>query len=182
MHYSMERRVTNMGRSKPNLECLMEMLASRDGMVRQKARESLVALEELAVPSLIETLQNSRSKQVRWEAAKALGAICDIRSIPTLVKALEDKDPDVAWLAAEALKRLGKAAWPPILHALVEHGADSVLLRRGARHVYFQQRGNGFSKLIVKLRKSLGFGAAPESVPLAANELLQGIESTSRAA
>lgn len=71
-----------------NLESLMDMLASKDGMTRQKARKSLVALGKPAVSSLVRALQKSESDQLRWEAAKALGAIGDPRSIPRLVKAL----------------------------------------------------------------------------------------------
>src|SRR5664279_2458385 len=83
-----------------SLESLMEMLASKDGMTRKKARISLVALGKQAVPSLTQALQNSKLDHLRWEAAKILGAIGDVKAIPPLVKALEDSDQDVAWLAA----------------------------------------------------------------------------------
>lgn len=96
-----------------SIESLMDKLASKDGMVRQKARESLVALGKPAVASLIRALKNSTSDQVRWEGAKALGAINDARSIPTLVEALSDSNSDVTWLAAEALSKFKKAARPP---------------------------------------------------------------------
>jgi HEAT repeat protein len=88
-----------------NLDGLMAMLASEDGMIRQKARESLVVLGRPAAPSLSRALRHSKSDQIRWEAAKALGAIRDTRSIPSLVKALSDEDSDVSWLAAEALSK-----------------------------------------------------------------------------
>jgi len=93
-----------------NLESRIKTLASRDGIARQKAQKSLVAIGKPATPSLICALRNSRVDQVRWEAAKALGASGDARAAPSLVKALEDKDPDVAWLAAVALANLKKAA------------------------------------------------------------------------
>lgn len=83
-----------------NLESLMDNLASKDGPTRQKARKSLVAMGTPAVSSLTQALQNSRLDHVRWEAVKTLGAIGDTRTIPRLVKALEDTDPDVAWLAS----------------------------------------------------------------------------------
>jgi len=86
-----------------NIESLMDMLASKNGMTRRKAREELVALGKPAVSFLTQALTNSRFSQVRWEAAKALGGINDTGSIPSLVNALEDSDSDVAWLAAEAL-------------------------------------------------------------------------------
>jgi HEAT repeat protein len=102
-----------------NLESLMDLLASKNGATRLKARKSLVALGKPAVPSLNRTLQNSKEDHVRWEAAKTLGAIGDIRAIPSLVKALEDNNSDVTWLVAEALRKFKKIAWPPLLRALM---------------------------------------------------------------
>jgi hypothetical protein len=99
---------------RTTLSLLMDKLASKDGMVRQEARTPLVALGKPAVTSLNRALQHSASDQVRREAAKALGAIGDARSIPPLVKALSDSNSDVAWLAAEASSTFQKAAWPGI--------------------------------------------------------------------
>jgi HEAT repeat protein len=108
------------------LEYLMEMLVSKKGVTRQKARKMLVAFGKPAVPSLINILQSSKLYQVRWEAAKTLCAIGDIKAIPSLVKALEDKSMDVAWLAAEALRKLKMAAWPALLNSLIKRRSHSV--------------------------------------------------------
>jgi HEAT repeat protein len=156
-----------------NLESLIDMLASKDGMIRQKARKSLVALGKIAVSSLTQALQNSRMDQVRWEAAKALGAICDTESIPVLVKALEDSNPDVAWLAAKALIRFKKAAWKSLLEALIKRGAKSLLLRQGAHHVFLKQKENGFNGFLAILMKDLESGSVTESVPIDAYEILK---------
>jgi hypothetical protein len=157
-----------------NLEALIEMLASKKGLNRQKARKSLIALGKPAVSSLTQVLQNSKLDQVRWEAAKTLSAISDYRAVPSLVKALEDKDEDVAWLAAEALKKLKKAAWPALLRVLIRRGADSVSLRRGAHHVLRNQKENGFNDLLKTLTKTLELESAsvPESTALAAYDIL----------
>lgn len=160
-----------------NLESLMNMLASKDGMARQKARKSLVALGKPAVNFLIQALQNSRSDQVRWEAAKALGAISDARSVPSLVKALEDSDMDVAWLAAEALRKFKKAAWPPLLRALMKSKPDSALLRHGAHHVLLHQKQDGLNDLLATLMRALEPGAVPVSVIVAANEILKRMKA-----
>jgi len=154
-----------------NIASLMDKLANNDGMIRQKSRESLVALGGPAVSFLTQALQNSKSDQVRWEAAKALGEIDDARSIPTMVKALEDSNSDVAWLAADALRKFRKAAWAPLLQALIECGSDSVLLRQGAHHVFLNQKEEGFNDLLAILTKALKLDAVPESVPEAAYEL-----------
>jgi hypothetical protein len=160
-----------------NLETLMVMLASKDGATRQRARKSLVALGKPAVSSLTRTLQNSKVDHVRWEAAKTLGAIGDTRAILPLVKALEDSDTDVAWLAAEALRKFKKAAWPPLLRALIKSGADSVLLRKGAHHVLRNQKGDGYKDLLATLTKALESSAAPESTEIAAYVLLKRLKA-----
>jgi len=67
-----------------DIESLIEDLASKDGMIRQKAREALVDLGNPAVSSLNHALLNSKLDRVRWEAAKALGGINDAGSIPSL--------------------------------------------------------------------------------------------------
>jgi len=156
-----------------NLESLMDMLASKDGVIRQKAREALVALGKPAVSSLIQALQNSKLDQVRWEAAKALGGISDTRSMPSLVKALEDSNSDVAWVAADALKTYKKAAWPPLLQALIKSKSESVALRKGAHHVLVDQKEDGFNDLLMTLLKALESSSAPESSAVAANDILK---------
>ena len=155
----------------------LEMLANKDGMLRQKAREALVKLGKPAVPSLIQALQPSQPDQVRWEAAKALGAISDVRSIPVLVETLEDGDSGVAWLAAEALRPFNQAAWVPLLHALVARGADSVPLRQGAHHVLHNQDGAGFNDALAALLKALELNTVPEATVVAANDFLKRLET-----
>ena len=142
-------------------------------MARQEARKSLVAMGKPATPSLIRALRNSKVDQVRWEAAKALGAIGDARAAPSLVKALEDNDPDVVWLAAEALRNFKKAAWPVLFRALIKRGAHSSLLRQGAHHVLWKQREEGFNDLLALLLKALKAGTVPEMTPGAAYDILE---------
>ena len=163
-----------------NLESLMNALASRDGVTRLKARESLVALGRPAVLLLIRALRGSKVDQVRWEAAKTLGAIGDARAVPALVKALEDTDPDVAWLAAEALQKLGKAAWPTLLRALIRCGARSSALRQGAHHVFRGQRQEGLDDLITRLLKALEDSTVPELTLTAAHDFLEKVTAPSR--
>jgi len=167
-----------------DLTSLMELLASEDGMIRQKARKSLVVLGKPAVPFLVQALQNSRVDQVRWEAAKALAAIgdtCDTRSIPSLVKALEDRDFGVTWFAAEALKKFNKAAWHPLLSKLIKDGLESILLRQGALHVLRHQKEDGYNDLLATLIKALANDTVPESAIVAAYEILKRIREKSAA-
>ena len=163
--------------NRPTVQSLIAILASDDGMARKEARESLVALGRPSVASLLKALKNPRMKQVRWEAAKALGAIRDPRCIQGLVEALKDHDPDVAWLAAEALKEFGKAAWNPLLRALIKSDPDAVLLRQGAHHVLVNQKEEGFNDALAALAKDLQSGAVTEGATLAALEILERLKA-----
>jgi HEAT repeat protein len=165
--------MNNQKQSPSNLDSLIDTLANKDAFVRQKARKALVALGKPAVFSLIRILQNANADHVRWEAAKTLGAIGDPRAIPSLVKALEDTDPDVAWLAAEALIKFKKVSWPSLLRALVKDDTDSVLLRQGAHHVLRNQKENGFNELLKVLTKALESNTASESMPFALSDILK---------
>jgi len=160
-----------------NLESLINLLASKNAATRMKARKSLVAIGKPAVSSLTRILQNSKQDHVRWEAAKTLGAIGDSRAIPSLVKALEDSDQGVVWLAAEALGKFKKIAWPLLLRALVKSEKDSVSLRQGAHHVLRNQKEEGFNDLLAILRTALESSTASESTPFAASDLLKRMKT-----
>ncbi|HSB03432.1 MAG TPA: HEAT repeat domain-containing protein [Anaerolineales bacterium] len=69
------------------------------------------------VRGLIKALQYKRDVEVRVYAARALGELCDARTIPSLIVALEDKEFEVRAAAAEALGNMGDArAVEPLIH------------------------------------------------------------------
>ncbi len=113
---------------------LINKLGSEDGFQRRSARLALVDIDGPAVPGLMRALDHP-SRDVRWEAAKALGEIKDPASAPALVDALDDDRFGVRWLAAEALVALGPAALPALMKALSSQRCESPLLRQGAHHV-----------------------------------------------
>jgi HEAT repeat protein len=162
-----------------NIKVLMDVLKSENGANRQKARKSLVALGKPAVSSLTRALQNSKLDQVRREAVQALGAIGDPRVIPSLVNVLEDSDPDVAWLAADVLRKFKKEAWPALLKALLKSGSESVSLRQGAHHIFRNQKENGFDDLLAILVEDLGSSMVRESTPVAAYDMLKRMKANS---
>ncbi|OIN98511.1 MAG: hypothetical protein AUJ49_13185 [Desulfovibrionaceae bacterium CG1_02_65_16] len=155
----------------------MKALESEDGMLRQSAREGLVALGGAAVTPLARALEHATSKQVRWEAAKALGAMGEARAIPALVTALEDSDSDVIWLAAEALSAFGKEAWPALLGALIVGGTESSILRKGAHHVFSAQKESRGDGVLAALQTALEAGALPETAPMAASGILKQLNA-----
>lgn len=170
----------NQNQSGISTQSLVNLLENEDIKVRTRARKSLVTIGKPAVPSLSLVLENSKIYKARWEAAKALSEIGDLKSIPTLVKALEDPESDVAWLAAKSLEKFRKAAWPELLRALVNHGSESVLLQRGAHHIFRKQKMEGFNDLLDILRTSLETASVPESISLAANEILERMKKQTR--
>ncbi len=154
-------------------QSLVNLLESEDEKIRTRARKSLVTIGKQAVSPLSLALENSKIYKARWEAAKALNEIGDLKSIPTLVKALEDPESDVAWLAAKTLEKFRKAAWPVLLHALVDHGSKSVSLQHGAHHILRKQKAEGFNDLLDILRTALETGSVPETVSPAAYNILE---------
>ena len=159
--------------SQITTQTLVNKLESEDEKVRIRARKSLVTIGKQAVLPLSQVLENSKIHKARLEAAKALNEISDLKSIPTLVRALEDTESDVAWLAAKTLEKFRKAAWPVLLRALAEHGSKSVSLQHGAHHILRKQKVEGYNDLLDILRTSLESGAVPESISPAAYNLLE---------
>ena len=159
------------------LKSLMNMLEDKDGLIRQKARISLAAMGGPAVISLSEALLHSERDQTRWGAAKALGEIVDVRSIPALVNALEDTNTDVAWLAGFALKKFKKDAWRILLQKLIENGVNSVRLRNGAHRVFNGQQEQGFNDLLEELMTALEDSTLPEAGAIVATKIMKRIRS-----
>jgi HEAT repeat protein len=149
---------------------LIVSLGHRNGAVRMHARQLLVAIGSPTVGALIGLLE-SRNHLVRWEAAKTLGEIADARAAPALVKALEDSDADVRWLAAEGLVSMGRDGLPALLQALAQHPC-AFWLRSGARHVLHGLRDRGLGDLVKPILQAQE-GIDPGSqVPRAAAKVL----------
>ena len=116
------------------IEALLTQLGDKDGGTRQRARETLAAIGESAVPSLTGLL-GSPEARLRWEAAKALTEIPDPAAIPGLVSLLADEESDIRWLAAIGLISMGNRSVPSVLQALTER-AESKGFRDASHHVF----------------------------------------------
>lgn len=129
----MDKTINNSKDSE--LQQLIKILGSDNGLEREKARKALVAKGKDSLDYLMELLSNPRHI-CRWEAVKAMEEIADPDSIPMFIQALEDDKSDVRWIAAEGLIRVGFQAVKPLLKALIEK-SDSVFVLEGAHHVFF---------------------------------------------
>jgi HEAT repeat protein len=120
--------------TKSLLDVLVADLAKTDPVVRQCARETLVALGSSEVTAALVAELSDPREHVRWEAAKALAALKDPVSAPALVDALEDVDGDVRWLAAEGLIAMDKTGLIAVLSGLIKR-AGSTAFCQSAHHV-----------------------------------------------
>lgn len=166
----------NQNQNRIGIQSLVNFLESDDKKVRTRARNSLVTIGKQASPALSFMLENSKIYKARWEAVKALSDIKDLKSIPSLVKALEDPETDVAWMAAKTLESFRRAAWPELLRTLVSHGSESIILQHGVHHILRKQKAEGYNDLLDTLRTALETGSVPESISPAAHQILERLK------
>lgn len=159
-----------------NISQLVASFHSEDPVTRQQAREALVEHGSAAVPALTKALQDAQSV-VRWEAAKSLAEIADVTAAEPLVAALGDTDPDVVWVAGEALIALRRAALSPLLRTLIQ-GNQPLELYRGAHHVLRKlvARSDSLRPLLTPVLQALDQQEPQVSVPGAAAEALKNVE------
>ena len=172
-----EASLGNLVRSKKvsieTIKSFVADLGSTDGIVRVRARKSLVVIGGQAVKPLVKALASKR-EWVRWEAAKTLGQIGNPAAVQALVKALEDKMFDVRWLAAEGLIATGREALVPLLQALMEH-PDSLWLKEGAHHVLHDIEKARLEEILQPVLAALEDVEPSLEVPLAANTALKAL-------
>jgi len=147
-----------------SIEELLNSLASPNGIIRQKARYELVKIGNPALKHLVE-FQSSDKHLAKWEAVKAISEIGTKESIPILIKALDDDEFDVRWLAAEGLIDIGHSSIYPLLRAFISNN-DSAHLKEGVHHVLkgLELRGSYEDKY--RIIKSLETFATPVKLEL----------------
>jgi len=158
---------------KATIKSLISDLYSKDGIVRVKARQQLVAYKKRSIAPLIRTLSNEND-WVRWEAAKALSQIGNQKAIKALLGALTDEKFEVRWLAAEGLIRIGRRAIVPLLEALVKH-SDSYWLRNGIHHVLHDMNTGKITEVLRPVLVALEGSEPSLEVPLAAQAALDAL-------
>ena len=172
--FSRAKKTETARASGPPLEALIKSLSSEDDGVRVNARHSLVAMGKAAVAPLAEALKDGNNL-LKWEAAKALGDIGAPEAGPILVKALEDEQFDVRWLAAVGLIGMNIKGLKPLLHALMEQ-IDSVFLREGAHHVIHDLTKGELRKYLAPVLAALENIEPAAGCPRAAFHALEMLE------
>ncbi len=174
MNYTLHKGHTN--ETGEDLTNLVAGLQDRDGLVRRRARQSLVEMGDMAVPVLLEQL-TAKQDYTRWEAAKALCEIQAPEAVPALIERLDDENFSIRWLAAEALASLGQDSLVPLLQALERH-SDSIWLRRGAHHVFrtLVKKDTNLHPLLDPVIEALDGIEPVLEAPIAAERALEVVE------
>jgi len=162
--------------NSPNIDTLIENLASPYQTIRKRSRDSLVMMGTMAVKPLIELLEH-QNYHVRWEATKALGEIGHPAAAVALVKCLEDEYLDVRWRAAEDLIAFGQAGLLPLLQALIAR-PRSVRLRQSALHILRALNLTILHDLTTPIVAALEGVEPAMNVPHAAHLALQALPKT----
>jgi len=149
---------------------LMEALVLDRGELHREARRALQNLGRLAEPVWLEAL-NHLDEHIRWEAARGLGEIGDIRAVDTLAEGLLDDSYAVRWATADVLAHLGERAIPSVLLILNCHTMNEYL-RKAAIHALHMIRSRKIQRRIQPLLDALHGSAAEVEVPVTANQLL----------
>lgn len=127
-----------------NLQSIPDLakdLFSKNYLLRKKAREELVEIGEPSI-EILKNLATSKDETARWEALVTIVQIGSNDTLNILLKALEDEEFSIRWLAAEGLVNLGKISILPLLHTLRDN-PDSAYARRGTHHVLRELKKKG---------------------------------------
>lgn len=95
-------------------DALRRVLADpqRHARVRAEAASGLGLFKQTDPATLVQTLENEKDPRVRVGAAKGLLALRDLKSVPGLVKALEDPDERVRQWSIAALNKMMVRRFP----------------------------------------------------------------------
>ena len=107
------------------------------------------------------------------EAVKIVELIADRRSIPFLLRLLDDTIFEIRWIAAEALIKIGRWSICPLLKA-VRNGKSSLFFNREAHHILLrlvdEEEKNKLKPLLQSLDNYHGLG---ETAPVQASIALK---------
>lgn len=160
--------------STETIKSLIAELDNKDGIVRVRARRSLVNIGHATVGPLVKALA-SKQEWVRWEAAKSLAQIGDPSATQALIGALQDKMFDVRWLAAEGLIHIGNKVVKSLLEAVIKQ-PDSLWIREGTHHVLHDLPENNLMELLKPVLHALEDVEPSLEVAIAAEAALNVID------
>ena len=137
--------------SAPVVE-LLRILDGQDGIAREQARAKLVEMGPLAISDLVRAAQGG-SRQLRLETTKALATIADPKTATALAAQFDDT-LEIAWAAAEGVKRLGRDGAVAALRELVKH-PNSHVVRVSAHHALRHMEASDIRETVAPVAASL---------------------------
>ena len=171
-----EEQINNSLRDFPDnlVKLINESLDTDDYSKKLSARETLVKMGKTVIPQMNKLL-DSEDDLLRMEAAKIVELIADRRSIPFLLKLLDDAIFDVRWIAAEALIKIGRQSICPLLES-VRDGNNSFFLHRGAHHILHELLNEKEKDQLIPLLQSLdNYYELRVTAPVQASIALQNV-------
>jgi len=117
-----------------NLAKLIKVsLDTKNSGKKLAARTTLVRMGKNIITQL-HGLLDSENGLLRSESAKIVELIADRRSIPLLIKLLDDKEFEIRWIAAEGLIKIGRRCILLSLKSICDCNS-SFFHNKGAHHV-----------------------------------------------
>ena len=107
-----------------DVEPLLVDLGSDNPAVREDAVLAARDADDERVVAAVEALLEDPDGRIRLEAVRTLDELKSTRSVPLLMKHVQDEDPEVARAAIDALGRLGDPAASPALVAAITADLD----------------------------------------------------------
>ncbi len=158
------------------VSALLNALPHADEQMGSQISNALAQIGKEAVPVLIERYKNSTA-WVRWHCIRALGEICDSRTLPVLVEALRDPDHAVAWMGAKEVRHFGKDSLRPMLHLLMTAETSPWLIETTTYVLRdLEHRDSQLMPYLKPLVQQMHEPAARTITPLAAQKTLAHLE------
>ncbi len=149
-------------------------LDTKDSRKKLTARETLVKMGKTIIPQ-IHKLLSSENDSLRMETAKIVGIIADTRSIPLLLRLLDDPIFEIRWISAEGLIKIGRRSICPLLKS-VRDGRSSLFFNQGTHHILLGLLNENEKIKLMPLLQSLdNYHELGETAPVQASTALKTV-------
>jgi HEAT repeat protein len=156
------------------VKLINESLDTDNYSKKLSARETLVKMGKSIIPQMHKLL-DSDNDLLQMETSKIVELIADRRSIPFLLRLLDDKIFDIRWIAAEALIKIGRQSICPLLKS-IRDGKGSLVFNRGAHHILLDLLSENEKDQLIPLLNSLdNYYELRETAPVQASIALKTV-------
>ena len=95
----------------PAILALITALKDKDLNVQERAAKAIgkIGVNDEQFETIVRMLKEGETWEERYGAAIALGELKNVKTIPALITALKDENPNVQWSAAVAIGKIAEA-------------------------------------------------------------------------